>query len=108
MPRRYPPAPYDKPPLLVREGSVVALNVAEQHFAARADRRGFAIFPVTEGWFVADVFDDDGESAVAEGPPPWRVEVACTPTDVTVVVRGGAADIVLPATETRRVTVTFD
>ena len=101
-------APYDRPPLFVREGSVIALNVAEQHFSARADTRGFGVFALREGSFVAEVFDDDGESDVANGPPSWRVEVTCTPTDVTVVIRGGAADIILPATETRRVTVTFD
>ncbi len=108
-------APFDRPPLFAREGSVVALNTAEQHFAARADRRGFAVFPVSDGAFEADIFDDDGETeAWREGRYRlWRVRVACDPQQVAVTVTAadnGAdvpcdATIILPVTEGRRVTV---
>ncbi len=107
------PAPYDRPPLFAREGSVVALNTAEQHFAARADRRGFAVFPLREGLFAVDVFDDDGESGETPNPTStqWRVEVTCTPAAVAVAVTGPGgvptdAPIHLPASETREVTIT--
>ncbi|MBN3728133.1 glycoside hydrolase family 31 protein, partial [Burkholderia sp. Ac-20379] len=40
------PAPLDgPPPMLLREGHVLPLNTAEQHFAARADARGFVLAP---------------------------------------------------------------
>ena len=109
------PAPFDRPPLFAREGSVIVLNMAEQHFTARADRRGFAVFPVTEGSFDAEIFDDDGESeAWRDGRYRlWRVRVTCAPSTVDIAVSAtdnGAevecdAQIVLPATETRRATV---
>jgi alpha-glucosidase len=93
------PAPFERPPLFVREGSIIALNAAEQHFAARADRRGFLVAPLAEGSFSCDIHDDDGESANAT---PWRVEVACTAAAIEVRVAGpGAADVFLPAGETR-------
>jgi alpha-glucosidase len=57
------PAPWDKPPLLVREGSAIPLNLAQQHFAQAADQRGFALFPPgAEGEFSDEFFEDDGES----------------------------------------------
>jgi alpha-glucosidase len=99
------PAPYDRPPLFAREGSVIALNVAEQHFGARADARGFAVFPLAVGHFAADVFDDDGESDVSPGRRQWHVEVACGESAVEIAVTGDAA-VFVPAGETRRVVVT--
>jgi alpha-glucosidase len=57
------PAPFERPPLLARAGSAIALNLAEQHFNRPADERGFAVFPDRSGrGFVADCFEDDGES----------------------------------------------
>jgi len=54
-------APWDRPPLLVREGSVLPLNLAEQHFAQPTDERGFAIFPLAgDGEFSDEFFEDDG------------------------------------------------
>jgi len=105
------PAPYERPPLFAREGSIVALNIAEQHFGDRADTRAFAIFPLTEGTFSAAIFDDDGESNLAAEPPLWRIEVTCTPAEVTVAVtapKGATADaeIILRANEKRSVTIT--
>ncbi|MEI9886207.1 MAG: glycoside hydrolase family 31 protein [Rhizomicrobium sp.] len=99
-------APYDRPPLFARAGSVIALNTARQHFAARRDTRGFAVFPVAEGSFGADVFDDDGVSWPDGRPPPWRVEVVCDETTVGIAVTGDAeVEIILPQSETRRVAI---
>lgn len=107
------PAPFRRPPLLVREGSVVALNTAEQHFVERADTRGFQVFPLVRGTFEAEVYDDDGESIDTKSIRMWRVCVTCSETDVEISVgvqENGAAmscdaEIFLPATEKRRVTV---
>ena len=58
------PAPWDQPVVLVREGSVVPLNVAEQHFARPAERRAFIVVPQEgTGVTTAECIDDDGESA---------------------------------------------
>jgi alpha-glucosidase len=108
-------APTDRPPLFAREGSIVALNTAEQHFGGRADARGFAVFPLANGTFDNEVFDDDGETnAYRDGRHRmWHVHVACSAAaiDITVAAKeNGAAvpcdaEIVLPATETRSVTI---
>lgn len=72
------PATWQQPPLLAREGCVIPLNLAEQHFAKPADQRGFAIFPLRgEGCFSEEVFEDDG---VSEGYRDghyglWQIEV---------------------------------
>jgi alpha-glucosidase len=105
------PAPFERPPLFAREGSVIALNTAEQHFAARADWRGFQIFPLASGVFEAEIFDDDGESNLAAEAPLWRVAVTCTATEILVAVtapHGAASDaeIILPAGEKRPATIT--
>lgn len=107
--------PFDRPPLFAREGSVVALNTAEQHFGARADRRGFTVFPTKEGTFEAEIFDDDGESeAWRDGRYRlWRVRVTCAAASIDIAVSATEngiatacdAEVVLSATETRRVTV---
>jgi alpha-glucosidase len=107
------PAPFRRPPLLAREGSIIALNTAEQHFSQRADTRAFQIFPLTRGTFEADIYDDDGESAGVESRRFWHVRVACTDDAVDIAVgaqENGAAvscdaEIILPATEKRRVSV---
>jgi alpha-glucosidase len=94
------PAPYERPPLFAREGSAIPLNIAAQHFAARADRRAFAVFPVAEGWFVADIADGDGERLV-DDDRRWRIRVTCDADTITVEGADGA-EIILPAGETRR------
>ncbi|MEI9995805.1 MAG: glycoside hydrolase family 31 protein [Rhizomicrobium sp.] len=109
------PAPFRRPPLFAREGSVIALNVAEQHFQARGDTRAFQIFPLARGAFEAEIFDDDGESeAWREGRCRlWRVRVVCDAATIVIAVSATENDaavdcdvpIVLPATEKRDVTV---
>ncbi|HEY4987446.1 MAG TPA: hypothetical protein VII39_12565, partial [Bradyrhizobium sp.] len=101
-------------PLLAREGSIIALNTAEQHFSQRADTRAFLIFPQTASTFEAEIYDDDGESADAGSRRFWHVRVACTDDALDIAVgaqENGAAvscdaEIILPVTEKRRVTVT--
>ena len=110
------PAPFHRPPLFAREGSIVALNTAEQHFGTRADIRGFAVFPVSNGSFQTDVFDDDGESERSRdgNHRTWRVHVTCSASAVEIAVSvtdAGEpsvcdAQIILPASERRAVTIT--
>jgi alpha-glucosidase len=72
------PAPWDQPPLLVREGAIVPLNVAEQHFAQAADERGFALYPPPGPSSLRDeFFEDDGESEAYRSGDwgSWRVAV---------------------------------
>lgn len=75
------PAPWNKPPLLAREGSAIALNLAAQHFGQPADRRGFALFPHrASGRFCEEIFEDDGLSdAWRDGHYRlWRLELRST------------------------------
>lgn len=108
------PAPWDRPPLLVREGSILPLNLAEQHFAQPADERGFAVFPYRGDRVIDDVFfDDDGESFSYRrgGQGEWRVRIAGEGGElqVHVVLSGNvpvSADVVkilLPRQELRAV-----
>jgi alpha-glucosidase len=56
-------APMDRTPLFARQGCAIAVNLAPQQFAERADERGFEIFPHHgRGHFEYEYFEDDGES----------------------------------------------
>ena len=84
------PAPWDRPPLLAREGSVIPLNVAEQHFLKRADQRGFCIFPQrADGRSAYECFEDDGESeAYRQGNYfTWRLEILTSSSRLLVDIR---------------------
>ncbi|MBB3260071.1 alpha-glucosidase [Paraburkholderia bannensis] len=72
------PAPWDAPVMLIREGGVIALNVAEQHFGERADRRAFMVVPMAaEGGTSAQYIEDDGETQAWRdgGCGTWRIAV---------------------------------
>lgn len=108
------PAPWDRPPLLAREGSILPLNLAEQHFAQAADQRGFALFVAPEGGQLRyDCFEDDGDSAaVHEGRHgEWQVQVNGDAEALQVEVRAAGAcppqadeiTLLLPARDVRRV-----
>ena len=108
------PAPWDRPPLLVREGSAIPLNVAEQHFAARADHRGFALFPHrTHGRFECGCFEDDGESEAYRNGKfwTWRLQVESSALELAIRIEregtgsteAGEISLLLPRQETRRV-----
>jgi alpha-glucosidase len=108
------PAPWDRPPLFAREGAVLPLNLAEQHFAQPADERGFAIFPPHVGeQVVEECFEDDGES---EGYRTgdyglWQLEVAALADALEISVKAAGKQppqarevtVLLPARETREV-----
>ena len=106
------PAPWDRPPLLVREGSALPLNLAEQHFAQPADQRGFALFPPRgDGEFKDTFFEDDGESEQYRSGQfgQWKITVKSTSSslDVSVTHLGmyppvnDEVTLLLPKQETR-------
>jgi alpha-glucosidase len=105
-------APWEHTPLLAREGSAIPLNVAEQHFTKRADQRGFQIFPHrTEGRFMCECFEDDGESeAYRDGHFwSWRLAVESSNSDLSIhIERAGEApeseqeiELILPGQDPR-------
>ncbi len=110
------PAPWDHPPLLVREGSAIPLNLAEQHFAQPADERGFAIFPHGgTGEFCDEFFEDDGESEAYRRQEYglWKIKVGAEATTLDIsITRSGTfpktstqVTLLLPKQETRSVQI---
>lgn len=108
------PAPWDAPVMLVREGGVIALNVAEQHFDRRGDRRGFLVVPVRgAGVAAGGCIEDDGETeAWRQGEQGrWRVQAVSDARTVTLSVtqegrmpaRADTVELFLPAGEARQV-----
>jgi len=104
-------APWDRPPLLAREGCAIPVNLAEQHFGRPADQRGFWVFAHRcDGAFTAESYEDDGETA--DGPDgAWRLVVASDAEQVRIAVerRGVVAStlliLILPAGEARAIVV---
>ena len=108
------PAPWHHPPLLVREGSAIPLNLAEQHFAKPADERGFAIFPHRgAGEFCDEFFEDDGESEAYRSQQYglWKIKVGSDASTLDIsITRSGAflqkndtVALLLPIQETRSI-----
>lgn len=83
------PAPWGRPPLLVREGSAIPLNIAEQTFDRRADARAFAVFAPADGRFAARCYEDDGETEAwrAGGRGGWELEVEASADRIVVDAR---------------------
>ena len=110
------PAPWDRPPLLVREGCAIPLNIAEQHFLKRSDQRGFCLFPHrSDGQFLSTCFEDDGES---EGYRQghfwtWRLEITTSGDKLFVKIeregegypKAGQVSLLFLHQETRRIEV---
>jgi alpha-glucosidase len=110
------PAPWGRPPLFVRAGSVIAANLAEQRFAKPADLRGFYLFPLRgDGAFGGEIFDDDGETFAYKngGFATWTVkgEAAGSMLRLSVTrtkpLGSGpmSVPLILPASERRAVTL---
>ncbi|SAK66324.1 alpha-glucosidase [Caballeronia temeraria] len=70
------PAPHDRPVMLIREGHVIPLNIAEQHFARPADERAFIALPCAGvGVARGECIEDDGESEAWRGGAQGRWNV---------------------------------
>ncbi len=109
------PAPLDKPVLLARAGSIVPLNIAEQHFAKPAHALAFRLFPPAAGPVSGEVFEDDGESEAYRNGQYRLLKISGTCDEnairLTLAQEGAiaAADktlrLLLPLNETRRVEI---
>lgn len=81
------PAPWGQPPFFVRAGSVLPVNIAEQHFAKAADRRAFEVFPLPdEGGFEGRLFEDDGQSFAYRRDVCANWEIHGTPQELRVSI----------------------
>lgn len=109
------PAPWGRPPLLVRDGSAIPLNIAAQSFDRRADARGFAIFAPLDGAFTTDCFEDDGETEAWRGGDHgrWALSVGASPDRLDIEVRAsgqrppkGPVALLLPQDDGRSITAT--
>ena len=108
------PAPWGQPPLLVREGSAIAMNIAEQTFDKRGDARAFAIFAPDEGAFEASCYEDDGETETTrpEAFGFWRLQGQASPEALQVTCHAegphaphGPLTLLVRPTETRNIEV---
>jgi len=72
-------ARFGHPVLFVKENSAIAMNIAEQHFDARADQRAFAVFAGAAGRIEASSREDDGESEAwrTGAVGAWNIVVDC-------------------------------
>jgi alpha-glucosidase len=76
------PAPFERPVFLLREGSVIPLNIAEQHFGQPADERAFIAVPCAgAGTAQGGSIEDDGESEAWRDGEQGRWNVTLTTTD---------------------------
>ena len=108
------PAPWDQPVMLVREGGVIALNVAEQHFDQRADQRGFLVVPMRGvGEATGGCLEDDGETEAWRHGEQGRWNVRAVSDEQTIAlhvsregrmpVHADTVEIFLPASDARQV-----
>jgi alpha-glucosidase len=108
-------APWGQPPLLVREGSAIPMNIARQSFDARGDERAFAVFAPPQGVFEATCHEDDGVSQAwrAGAFGAWRLTVRASPDRLEIGRRAegsrpptGPVALLLRPSETRPVVLT--
>jgi alpha-glucosidase len=111
------PAPVEQPVMLLREGTVIPLNVAEQHFAQPADQRAFIALPFGgTGTAHGTCVEDDGETEAwrdgAQGR--WTVAIASDADTLRISIgREGQmpveqhdVQLSVPASDTRAVSFT--
>jgi alpha-glucosidase len=105
------PAPVERPVMLIREGHVVPMNIAEQHFAQPADERAFIALPFAgDGLAQGECVEDDGETQAWRddgGQGRWRVSIASDAMALRIGVEGCGAQrevrISIPSSDARRV-----
>jgi len=110
------PAPWDRPVVFVRDGAAIPVNLAEQHFRARCERRGMMVFPPAgRGSVSAAVHEDDGETTAWRSGvfATWQLEMDADATSLTArvtaegaVTGGRQVVLVLPPNELRVMNVT--
>jgi alpha-glucosidase len=105
------PAEWGRPPLFVRAGSVLPVNLAEQHFGKPADERGFEVFPLPDDrGFEGEFFEDDGISFGYRRDECARWSVHATGSGLRITVLRDAlfsvparVNLVFPGTEQRAI-----
>jgi alpha-glucosidase len=102
--------PYDRPPLLVRAGAALPLNLSPAHFGRPVFNRGVRIAPPGRGSIAGSWLEDQGE--VIDGAKTrWRVSGSADPTAIIldISVQGPVVDrdlaIILPSLDRRSVHV---
>ena len=100
--------------MLVREGHAIPLNVAEQHFAHRADQRAFLVAPFANaGTASGECIEDDGESEAWRNGEygTWTVSVVSDANALNVSVEWSGqfarpferVEVWLPAADSRTI-----
>jgi len=90
------PAPFEQPVVLLREGGVIALNIAPQHFSRPADVRAFiAVPPAGEGTARGGSIEDDGETEAWRSGRRGRWNVTIT-TDASTLHLAVECEGVMP------------
>jgi alpha-glucosidase len=72
------PAPFEQPVFLLREGSVVPLNIAEQHFGQPDERAFVVVLHAGVGITRGGCVEDDGESEARRRGAQGRWNVVLT------------------------------
>jgi alpha-glucosidase len=105
------PAPFERPPLLARAGSLIAVDLAPAGFGPRDRQAGYLVFPLENGDFGLDLFEDDGETPIdlAVASPCARIDVNCRADRIAIRLTGTveltAERWRLPAGEARALTI---
>jgi hypothetical protein len=77
----------------LKAGAIIPRNVVK-HFSARAEERGFALFPPKRGSFSDEFFEDDG---LSEGYREsryglWAVAMECDPATIAIAIKATGAE----------------
>ncbi len=101
------PAPWDQPPLLVRDGAALPISTDPRNpCGQRLESFGWLVFPREQGESIGEAFDDDGVSeAWREGDFSMRrLRITATSEDLEIVLEdpAGRIEVWLPADEQRQ------
>jgi alpha-glucosidase len=98
-----------------RAGSAIPLNLALAHFGPTAGVRGFQLFPLEDGSFESQCFEDDGLSqSYRQGHQGlWSLAVHCSAETLRVQIRSSGSTaaktnevvILIPRLDTRPVDI---
>jgi alpha-glucosidase len=102
-------APWAQPPVLIRAGAVLPLDLSPAGFSRSAPVRGAWLATPARGRFEGHWTEDDGVSLSRESEVPWRVTGEAGSDEVAVTIIGPAGEpitLVTPLAETRPLRVT--
>jgi alpha-glucosidase len=102
-------APWDQPPVLIRAGAVLPLDLSTAGFSRSAPVRGAWLATPALGRFEGHWTEDDGVSLSRQSEIAWRVTGEAIADEVAVRVVGPAGEpitLLTPLAETRPLRVT--